>query len=177
MKIRMNALPLVAAVTILPLLPLTAFAGPGAAHVHGRAQVEIAVDGPVMQLTLKSPLESLVGFEHAPRTPAQQRAMRDMVAAFRQPAQLFAPTAGAQCKAEPAEVAAPTAVGTAHAHAEHAEMETTFTFRCLVPTALRSVHFDIFNVFPRLQRIDVQLVGSKGQTAATLTPKQRSLSW
>lgn len=177
MKICMNPLPVAAVIAVLPLMPFNAIAGAGEAHVHGRAQVEIALDGPVMQLALKSPLESLVGFEHAPRTPAQQRAMRDMVAAFRQPAQLFAPTAGAQCKAEPAEVAAPTAVGTAHAHSEHAEMETTFTFRCLVPTALRSVNFDIFNVFPRLQRIDVQLVGPKGQTAATLTPKRRSLSW
>lgn len=179
---------LVGALTLVAFIPLNANAKASDPHVHGEAQVEIAIDGQILQIGLTSPLESLVGFEHAPRTAAQKGAMHDMMQAFRQPEQLFAPTAGAQCKAEPAVVSAPTAKGPGgnerdHAaggaadHAAHAELEATITFRCLAPTALRSIEFKLFDVFRGMRHIDVQVVGPKGQTAATLTPKQQSLSW
>lgn len=181
MKFSMNTIPMIGILAVMPFILVNATAAPGESHVHGEAQVDISLDGPVLEVALKSPLESLVGFEHAPRTKAQQRAMRDMTQAFRQPEKLFAPTAGAQCKAEPAAVSVPALKDAGHTHAAdkdtHAELETTITFRCLVPTALRSIEFKLFGVFPRMQRIAVQFVGPKGQTAATLTPTRQSFSW
>lgn len=166
---------------LMALLVCLNDANAGVAHVHGAAQVVIAVDGKELQLELTSPLDSLVGFEHAPRTAQQQRAVADMMAAFRQPEQLFAPTAGAQCKAGPPVVSSPMTDGAGPAGDTgadaHGELQATIVFRCLVPTALRSVEFKLLDVFRRMKRVDVQLAGPKGQKAATITSSQRSLSW
>jgi hypothetical protein len=37
-----------------------------AAHVHGAGSLEIAIDGAAVQINLYSPLDNLLGFEHAP---------------------------------------------------------------------------------------------------------------
>ena len=38
------------------------------AHVHGAVQLEVALDGPTLSIALEAPLDSLLGFERAPRT-------------------------------------------------------------------------------------------------------------
>src|SRR5690606_12673416 len=38
------------------------------AHVHGSAVLQVVMDGETVELALQSPLNNLLGFEHAPRT-------------------------------------------------------------------------------------------------------------
>lgn len=42
------------------------------AHEHGAASLRVAVDGGLPTMTSSNPLENLLGFEHAPRTPARR---------------------------------------------------------------------------------------------------------
>jgi hypothetical protein len=72
---------------------------PGA-HVHGQAALEVAVDGGTVQLNLYTPLDNLVGFEHAPRTPEEHRAVRAMAAKLHQGDTLFVFTPAARCRLE-----------------------------------------------------------------------------
>jgi len=58
----------------------------------------------------------------------------------------------------------------------HADLDGEFVFRCAHPEALRDMEVRMFAVFPHLQRLDVQVVGPRGQTAASLTAKQPRLS-
>ena len=44
------------------------------AHVHGSAVLQVVMDGETVELALQSPLDNLVGFEHAPRTESQKKA-------------------------------------------------------------------------------------------------------
>ena len=65
-------------------LPAPAKAKPtAAAHSHGRAKLRVATDGNLLTLEFESPLENLVGFEHAPRNDKQKAALQGMAEALR----------------------------------------------------------------------------------------------
>ncbi len=53
-------------------------------HVHGVASVDVAVDTASITVTMSSPLDNLVGFEHPPRTDGVRSAANAAVAALRQ---------------------------------------------------------------------------------------------
>jgi hypothetical protein len=157
-----------------------AAAADAGAHVHGAATADVVVDGPVLQIELASPLENLVGFEHAPRNARQKKAVQEMTERFARPETLFVPNADARCKAEPAAIESPLHQNgrrEKRAKDAHAELHATITFRCAAPAALKAIDFRIFEVFRGIERLSVQVAGPGGQSAATLTPKRRTLSW
>lgn len=169
-------------------------------HVHGTAVLQAAIDGPMLRLRLQSPLENLVGFEHAPRTEQEREAVREMAESLRAPDQHFSPTPAARCapiasnldsplleaaaasgkdvgKAAPAD-SKPRSAHARDAHGQaHAELLAEYTFRCEQPDKLQSVEVRLFDRFRRLQRLDVQLVSPRGQRAYRLTSRQRLLAW
>jgi len=67
-RIQLTAFSLVAL-----FLALTAHAD--SAHEHGSARLDVAVDGDRLHIALQSPLDNLVGFEHAPRNERQRTAL------------------------------------------------------------------------------------------------------
>lgn len=161
------------------------------AHEHGVAQLMVAVEGDTVAVELESPLDNLVGFEHAPRTPEQRRAIEAMKDSFRTPATLFVPTPAAGCSAAPAELELPEdlhADGHADGHDEdhghehdhaggHADLHATISFRCKSPAALKEFTVRLFDVFPRLQRIRAQLAVPGRQSAAELDRQHSRLTW
>lgn len=60
---------------VLGAAPVWAETRPLAPHVHGVATVQIAQEGGVLAITWDSPAASLLGFEHAPETDEQRRAV------------------------------------------------------------------------------------------------------
>ena len=165
-----------------PLMGMNASAQAGKAHVHGNAAMEVVVDGKAIEIRFESPLDSLIGFEHAPRTEKQKKAVQAMEERFRQPETLFVPTAEARCSASPAEVSLPFKADakTASDHQEketHSDMEATIRFNCENPAALKGMEVRLFGAFPGLKRVDAQAVSERGQSAARLTPRQRNLQW
>jgi hypothetical protein len=91
-----NAL-LAAATLLMTVLPASAHNEPHGAHVHGLARLAVTLDGNLLALMLESPLDNLLGFEHHPRTPEQQEAAARLMATLNAPADLFTPTAAADC--------------------------------------------------------------------------------
>lgn len=47
------------------------------AHVHGEAQLQIAIDGHTAELILRSPAANLLGFEHQPKTEDQENTLME----------------------------------------------------------------------------------------------------
>ena len=86
---------------------LTAPAMAQNAHVHGAARLELTVDGQRVSLRLESPLQNLLGFEHAPRTDREKAAVKTMTERLGRPDELFALTAAARCKAGTTHIDAP----------------------------------------------------------------------
>lgn len=164
-------------------------------HVHGHAALEVAVDGDRLLIVLVTPLDNLVGFEHAPRSDKQKDAVRRMAAQLKNPGQHFFPSADARCKPGPvtlaSEVIDPWLLGSdvpettasqAAAKAtrgkrEHAELEAEIVFRCEQPEKLSSLEVKLFDAFRGVKRIDVQVAGARKQAAARLTARSRRVSW
>jgi Protein of unknown function (DUF2796) len=119
------------------------------------------------------PLDAMLGFERAPRTDAERQAAAAVLARWRnldKAAALFATDAAAQCVLTQAQVQAAVLESSPKpaAHNEHAELDVTYEFTCAQPAQLRSLTLGLFEAFVRIQRVDVQVVGPRGQAKTTL---------
>lgn len=85
-----------------------------AAHEHGVARLDVAVDGGTLELALEGPGDGFVGFEHAPESAEDRAAFARAEAQLKQGAALFALPAAAGCTLAAAEVAPPAAEADAH---------------------------------------------------------------
>jgi hypothetical protein len=172
------------------------------AHEHGAAKMDVEIEGQEVKIELETPLANLISFEHAPRTQAQTREIRQMAVALHTKA-LFSFPSAARCtpkevslKSEvissdllappsasdealkkTASVAPKKAEKGKHEEEEHADLDADFTYRCQNPQALTYIKTSLFSAFPRFKRVDVQLVGPKGQRAAKLTPRSSVIKW
>ncbi|UXI01032.1 DUF2796 domain-containing protein [Photobacterium sp. TY1-4] len=68
------------------------------AHVHGVVEMNLAQDGQEVLLEITAPGADVVGFEHAPETPAQQQALKDAIRQLKQTNTLLALTPAAHCQ-------------------------------------------------------------------------------
>ena len=67
------------------------------AHEHGGALLNVALDGKKLVVQLESPLDNLVGFEHAPRNDKQRAALAKMEESLQAGDRWFKPAAAAGC--------------------------------------------------------------------------------
>lgn len=59
----------------------------------------------------------------------------------------------------------------------HADLEATISFRCGKPQSLSGLQVRMFDAFPTLSRIDVDIVTPRGQSGARLSPNRTNLTW
>jgi hypothetical protein len=165
------------------------------AHVHGVAQMNLAIEGPGGEIEVDSPLGNFISFEHKPETDAQKQEVRDMAVIMREADKLFVLTPAAGCQLQevslesdalsadllsPAgvrQVAAQRETGDEQAGDGHADLEAKMAFMCRNPEKLNSLTVDMFRAFPNLHEIEVQLVTPTGQKAAELTPESSTIRW
>ncbi|KQM79584.1 hypothetical protein ASE76_15710 [Xylophilus sp. Leaf220] len=157
------------------------------AHEHGRARLDLAVEGDTLTLALESPLDSLVGFERAPRTEAERQRVAQMVARLRAADALFAVDPAAGCTlAEVQLESAALGLGAATAAAQqdrnagaaaHADLDATLRFQCRQADRARFVDIGLFAAFPGLRAVEVQAATPQGQFRRTLTPRAPRLGW
>lgn len=175
---------LIAAAAAVSALFALAPAGAHEAHVHGLGKLDVALDGNTLTLHLDTPLVNLLGFEHAAKSAQDRQAAQKMSTQLRSAAGMFAPTPAAECK--PASVKlvsaaldpallgeAPATAKPEPAHAaagEHADLDGDFVFHCAHPERLQAIDVKLFDAFPGFQKIDVQAVTPKRQSAVTLKP-------
>ena len=190
----MKRLVWVCSVLCLLLLPVP-LASAHKAHEHGRAKVNIVVDGSLVSIGLESPLDSLLSFEHVPATFEQRKQVKEMARRMHQAETLFQLTPAAECRLERVALASeildpvlldpnipldPAQADKSKAQsgkAEHADLDAEFFFTCGKPENLNSVNVLLFSVWPKMERIAVQAVTPKGQRAANLTPGRHLVSW
>jgi hypothetical protein len=163
---------------MLLLASLLAFALPVHAakgHVHGEGGLDVVIEKDAITLTLELPLDAATGFERAPKTDKERAALAATEAALKNP-ELFLPTPAARCTAQPPQVAMPAFDGK-QGDGGHGDIDATYSFRCAVPAALKSIETTLFRSFKRLYRLEARRVGPAGQGAARLTPKNPVLNW
>jgi len=161
------------------------------AHTHGRMTLDVAVDVQSIALAIESPLESFLGFERAPRTDAEHKRVADMVAHLNAADQLFQPDPAATCKLSKVELTSSAlSLGTKeeevysndeekrhdHADNEHANVNADIVFTCARATEARFIDVKLFDTYPRIRTIDVQVAAPQGQFKRVLQPGTSRLS-
>lgn len=156
-------------------LAAAAAAGP---HEHGVVRLSVAVEGNTVTLAMNSPLDNFLGFERAPRNDRERQAAQALLQQLQQGGALFRLDAAAQCSQRSVEVQAPvlgqggTTTGKA---GDHADIDAEYSFQCQQPQSLSALDLALFDTWRRISRIEVQVVGPKGQQATTLRRPARSV--
>jgi len=136
------------------------------AHVHGQLKLDVAVDGPTVVIDMESPLDNIVGFERAPKTDAEKKAVEDAVAVLRAADKLFVVDPAANCKLGPVDLRS-GALGLGNPDpAEpvgHADLDATFSFNCTNAAAAKFIDVNLFGAFKGLRQIDSQIASAQGQ--------------
>jgi len=147
-------------------------------HEHGVARLDVAVEAGRITLMLEMPLDSLVGFERAPRNDAERAAARAALAKLADTAKLWRPDPAAGCGPAKVEIeAGPLEPGHAHgadhehAHGEdgHADADASYTLECAAAERAGFVDTGLLESFPRLRIVHVQVATPKGQWKAMLS--------
>lgn len=147
-------------------------------HVHGVASVDVAVDASSITISMSSPLDNLIGFEHPPRTDAERSSAANAVSKLQQGAHIFAIDAQGHCVLKHVELSS-SALGLGHpdpseAGAGHADIDGTYDFAC--PDAQRARFIDVaLFEFPHMQKVAAQVAGAQGQSASELTSSQHRI--
>lgn len=154
------------------------------AHVHGAAEMEIVQDGKGLSISLYSPLQNVLGFEHSPKTDAERVKARRVVSLFKANG-LFAFSPEAQCKSTDhklvSDILNPHTHGAADDHHHHdsqgghSDFRASFEFECENPAQLKVIEVRVFRQFPSFEKIEVQALFPSGQKGASLTPKKNTM--
>lgn len=148
------------------------------AHVHGVAEINIAVEGSKADVEFRAPADSVMGFEHEAKSDSDKKkrdaALRTVQTKMSQMV-LFDPKLGCQFSGAKTEVVeekedqtkAQSGKGEQKS-GEHREVHGTFSIACDKPLAGSRVRFGVSKVFPEIQDIKVQVVGDSGQAGATI---------
>ena len=151
------------------------------AHVHGEATLDLALDGTQLALTLSAPGISFAGFEHAPHDDGDRHTLADTIATLKTPANWLTLPLEAGCKLDSAKVSPHgfggayaaehgDADGDADAHHEHSDFDADYRYVCETPAALHSLDLRLFERFPALHKLHVNLVLPDHQDSVTLAP-------
>ena len=150
------------------------------AHVHGAGQLNIALDGTQLEIELDSPAANLVGFEHAPRNTAEQVQRDQALAQLRDGQALFILPEAAACRLQGSHVAEEGPEHQENGDNEsnhHADISGLYRFHCETPSELSGIDVRLFQRFPAIEKLEVQLIGPHGQQGTELTLQASHLSF
>jgi len=150
------------------------------AHVHGQARLDLTIEGRTLRIEAELPMETLTGFERAPRTDDERRRLDRALETVRL-ATLFRPSVDAGCKPTAQTYrwsgSSDSAPGVAALPADesHTDLLLTHEFECERPAKLGSIDIGLFEAFSRLRRIEARVAGPSGTQARTLQRSRRVL--
>lgn len=164
-------------------LTLTAPVSAETAHSHSVAHLNIALEDQHLVLELISPADNVLGFEHAPADDNQRQVVRDAKTLLENADQLFALTETAGCTLQ--QVRLESELLTEHHDEEHhseshdeehhdeethSDFHGEYHYQCDQPELINTLTLKMFEALPRLEEVQVQYIGSGGQTQVELTP-------
>ncbi len=174
------------------------------AHVHGKASLNLVLDGQSLFIEFESPAYNLVGFEHEPKDQIQQKEVQDTLSLLSRPRKVFGFSAQAGCLVESVSVTTTMAgvgkntVGYEEEHHEeehheeehhdhsdgdstnkesHSEFKANYLMICSEPEKLRTIEFKLFKEFLGLKSVQVQWINGEGQGYIELNAESSKLKW
>ena len=139
------------------------------AHVHGEAELNIAVDGQSLFAEFTAPAIDVVGFEHVVRDAAEREAVANAIEALKRPEALFA-FSGSDCVPDRVDAASEGLLTADEAAEGHAEFEASYVFHCDAADDLTMIDFGFFDIWPSLKEMEVVFLGVDKQLSLEMTP-------
>jgi hypothetical protein len=158
---------------ILAVLTLSAVSGLSAdeieqhhAHEHGKVTINLAIERDVLSLELEMPALHVVGFEHAPRTDAERRAVADAERWLRAGRSVLGVPKAAACRIEQRSVETPAWQDSAESHSDY---EARYSFRCGQPAQLKWVELWLLDRLREVTDAELNLIDASGQRTQTVS--------
>ena len=163
-------------------------------HEHGAANVMLAMEGEKLQLNFEVPSESLIGFEHFPKSQDQRWYFNEAIKTLLEPSKLFSIPANAECllvgiKVSQSLFSAEDEHGhdekDEHGHDEkddhghdesdkseiHSEFSSKYHWNCEHLDEIDSIGTQLMNIFPRIEEIRVSWITKNNQGSMELESK------
>jgi Protein of unknown function (DUF2796) len=151
-------------------------------HVHGVAEINIAVEGKKIVVEFRTPTEGLMGFEHEAKSDAERRkrdtALKlindkfpEMVILERKPGCRFEGGKATIVRSDSKD-ADSRGHGDHEKSGEHREVRGTFSFECQSDPAGSRVRFGVAKLFPDIHEIKVQVLSDAKQSGVTIKKDQ-----
>lgn len=157
-----------------------------AAHVHGLATLNIALEGQHLELQLDSPAMNIVGFEYQPSSAADKKTVADAERTLKNEQLLFKLSQDAQCVLSAVSIDndvvdennRATHYDKHDAEHQHSDIQVSYTFTCAKPNKLTSIDLaGFFKAFPLTEKIHLQLVTAETQQGAEMSASTPHLNW
>ena len=189
-------------VSAMMFLSLPAFSA--GKHVHGEAELFVAIEGGQVLIELESPADNILGFEHQPRTAAQKKTLEKSLKALADYRSLVNVAEAAACQQVKANIESPFkhhkdehdhhGHSKKHNHKEHShkehnhkehnhkehgddthsEFHVTYTLKCQNIAAISDINVTAFQSFTGFEEIDLKWVTAKSQGSQSLKPSKTS---
>ncbi|MFL2808385.1 MAG: DUF2796 domain-containing protein [bacterium] len=163
-------------------------------HEHGAANVMLAMEGEKLQLSFEVPSESLIGFEHFPKSQDQRWYFNEAIKSLLEPSKLFSIPADAECLLVGINVSQSLfAAKDEHGHEEkdehgheekdehghdesdkseiHSEFSSKYHWNCEHLDEIDSIGTQLMNIFPRIEEIRVRWITKNNQGSIELESK------
>jgi hypothetical protein len=135
----------------------------GEKHEHGTAELDVAIEGLTLTAEFRSPSDSVLGFEHAPRTAKEKQTASAALEILRaKSGDLVLLPVDAGCRFQPGKA------GTVAEAGGHQDVEASMRAICRRPLLKGEIRFAFGRYFPEIRRLVVQVVGTGFQTGATI---------
>ncbi len=143
------------------------------AHIHGYAELMLAVEADALAITLESPAVNIVGFEYAAKSANDKQAVKKAKLALESPETLFI-LSGGGCTLREAGVDMSALQAGDHSHHKekdglHREITASYSYQCKRSSNLEAVAVKLFELFPRLETLRVMWLTEKKQGSVELT--------
>ncbi|MFC7422203.1 DUF2796 domain-containing protein [Iodobacter arcticus] len=152
-------------ISALLTLSFSSFASAHGAHVHGVAEMDVAIEGKKLVITLESPADNLLGFEHAPKNDAEKAKLKAVSEQLQNADNLFTIDAAAQCKATTPQIKMPD-----FGKKGHSDIDAEYHFECAATPS--SIALPLWKNFAGFKKITVNLANANGQKQIKLKSGQ-----
>jgi len=147
-------------------------------HEHGAAKLMMVMEGEKLQVEFEVPSESLIGFEHFPKSQSNRKNFNESIKILSDPSKLFSMPINAECLLVGMNVSQSLFSNEEeHGHDEsekseiHSEFKSNYYWNCQHLDEIDSIGTELMSFFPRIEEIRVNWISNYGQGSLELESK------
>ena len=159
------------------------------AHLHGYAELTIALEGDLLEINFESPAFNIVGFEYKAKTRREIQTVKESQALLEAPERIFS-FKGTKCNLKSSEanlanlddahkILRKVEPDEYHEHDEHDEqhsqISSDYVYICDSGRKLTGLEIELIRYFPAIHELRVMWVTDEGQGGVNLTKSSKTV--